>query len=110
MSSAFTKQQLQKNIALIVAQTELFPDSIVKQTQFLDQGELEKLTIQLYSAQKVLKNLKPEETALLDKSLKRYFDGKKRIYQKTQQAWLIHQEAKNEAQESLFEACLLAEL
>lgn len=107
MLQALTKEDLQKTIAQIVAQTELFPDLINQQAQNLDQSDLEKLTITLYVAQKSSEALNEAEQTELKKNLHRYFDGKKRIYQKTQTAWLAHQEQKQEAQECLFEADLL---
>ena len=94
----------------MVKQTELFPENINQQAQDLNQEDLEKLTITLHVAQKSVGDLDKQQSEQLQKSLKRYFDGKKRVYQKTQQAWLEHQEAKHEAQETLFEEALLKQI
>lgn len=110
MSQPLTRDQLQNTIAVMVKQTELFSETVHKYAQDLNQADLEKLTITLRVAQKSIPNLKPEEQHTLQKSLKRYFDGKKRVYQKTQQAWVAYHEQKYEAQESLLEEALLQQI
>ncbi|NCP67576.1 hypothetical protein GW756_04880 [bacterium] len=110
MTAPISRSQLQKTIALMVKQTELFPDSINQKAQDLNQEDLEKLTITLHVAQKEVQNLDSYQSEKLEKSLKRYFDGKKRIYLKTHGAWMARQEAKQEAQETLFEDALLEQI
>lgn len=94
----------------MVQQTELFPYSINQAADDLNQEDLEKLTITLSIAQKSADSMDEADQALLQKSLKRYFDGKKRIYQKTQSAWLAYQEQRHEDQECLFEEALLQQI
>jgi hypothetical protein len=110
MQIPFSRLQLKEKIALLVKQTELFPDAINQHAQDLNQEDLEKLTITLHVAQKAVPDLDETQTAQLEKSLERYFAGKKRVYQKTQKAWMQHQEAKHEAQETLFEEALLNQI
>lgn len=110
MPNSITRNQLKESIAIMVQQTELFPDSLNQAADKLNQEDLEKLTITLSVTQKSVDTLDTADKALLQKSLKRYFDGKKRIYQKTQSAWLAYQEQKHEAQECLFEEALLQQI
>lgn len=110
MPNTISRDQLKQSIALMVAQTELFPETINQAAEDLNQADLEKLTITLSVAQKSVDGLNETDQALLQKSLKRYFDGKKRIYQKTQSAWIAYQEQRHEAQESLFEEALLKQI
>ncbi len=102
-----TKEKLKETIAIMVKQTELFPESLNAVASDLNQAELEKLTITLHVAQTEAAKLDNVDQDQLQKSLKRYFDGKKRIYNKTQRKWLEYQEARHEQQESLFEKALL---
>lgn len=110
MTTTITREQLENSISIMVQQTELFPESLNQTARELDQEDLEKLTITLNVAQKRIPKLDETEQATLHKSLKRYFDGKQRIYQKTQSAWVAYLEERHEAQESLFEEALLEEI
>lgn len=110
MTNPINQNQLKENIAIMVQQTELFPDSINQAAEDLNQEDLEKLTITLSVTQKSVDTMDEADQKLLQKSLKRYFDGKKRIYQKTQSAWIAYQEQRHEDQECLFENALLKQL
>jgi uncharacterized protein YecT (DUF1311 family) len=110
MNAPVSRDQLKQTISVMVQQTELFPDSLNQIAEDLNQEDLEKLTITLHVAQKSVDGLNETEQGLLQESLKRYFDGKRRVYKKTQRAWLQYHEQKHEAQETLFEEALLTKI
>ena len=110
MNQTNYRQQLEEKITFIVEQTELFPDEVARNTAALSIEDLEKLTIKLHVAQKEAEHLSLEEQKQLETHLERYYQGKKRVYNKAKGAWIAHHEAKSEAQESLFENALLKQL
>lgn len=110
MPKSINRDQLKQTIAAMVSQSELFPESIDQQVEDLNDEDLEKLTITLHIALQAEKKLTAQQQERLQNTVLEYFDGKQRIYQKAQGAWLAQTEARHEAQECLFEESLLAQL
>lgn len=110
MSKKISRDQLLQTIRAMVAQSELFPEDLDQKAAELEIEDLERLTITLHVALQSEKKLTDEEQDQLQNKLSQYFDGKQRIYQQAQNAWRTQREAAHEAQESLFEESLLAQL
>ena len=94
----------------MVAQNPLFPSQWNQSIEKLSDEELERLTINFYTLIHQQNKLTDEEQEKLERALSEFFAQKQRIYQKAESQWRAQQEAAQEAQESLFEEHLLAQL
>lgn len=110
MSVYITRPQLLDLVHQLLGQSQLLPGEFADQADELSTEELEKLTITLHWALKTEQNLDEDDKSKLADNLVEYLNGKRRIYEKTQRAWLNDQEAAHEHQECLFEEALLKQL
>ena len=110
MTTTINRSQLLTLVHSMVEQSELLPAEVEAQADELNTEDLEKLTITLHWALQTEQTLPEEDKTKLADHLVDYFNGKRRIYQKAQQAWLSKKEAVHEDQECLFEEALLKQL